>query len=234
MIQVYGIIKNSKHSFDDFGLWIVDKQIDPPTKKRITSSIPYMNGVYDFSQIYGETTYEERSLKYVFEIVEDTKEMLNIKKIEAVNWLMSDGKCYLYDDAIPGFNFSAECVDISFSEEGTRGKLTAKFTAYPFKISTFQDGHDIWDDFNFELDMVQDTKFDVEIIRNIQLYNNGAIGINPIIICSNDMEIIKGTTTFKFKAGESKSWSFKLDKGLNNLTIKGTGAIEFKWYKEVL
>ena len=48
------------------------------------------------------------------------------------------------------------------------------------------------------------------------------------------MEIIKGTTTFKFKAGESKSWSFKLDKGLNNLTIKGTGAIEFKWYKEVL
>lgn len=234
MIKVYGIIKNNKHSFDDFGLWIVDKQIDPPAKKRITSSIPYMNGVYDFSQIYGEITYEERTLKYVFEIVEDTKEMLNIKKIEVVNWLMSDGKCYLYDDAIPSFKFSAECVDISFSEEGTRGKLTATFIAYPFKISTLQDGHDIWDEFNFELDMVQDTKLEVENIKNIQLYNNGAIGINPIVICSNDMEIIKGTTTFKFKAGESKSWSFKLDKGLNNLTIKGTGAIEFKWYKEVI
>lgn len=234
MIQVYGIIKNNKHSFDDFGLWIIDKQIDPPSKKRITSSIPYMNGVYDFSQIYGETTYEERSLQYVFEIVEDTKEMLNIKKIEAINWLMSDGKCYLYDDAIPGFKFFAECVDISFSEEGTRGKLTAKFNAYPFKISTLQDGHDIWDEFNFELDIVQDTKFEIENIKNIQLYNNGAIGINPIVVCSNDMEIIKGTTTFKFKAGESKSWSFKLDKGLNDLTIKGTGTIEFKWSKEVL
>ena len=48
------------------------------------------------------------------------------------------------------------------------------------------------------------------------------------------MEIVKGNTTFKFKAGESKSWSFKLDKGLNDLTIKGPGTIEFKWYKEVL
>ena len=82
--------------------------------------------------------------------------------------------------------------------------------------------------------MIQDTKFEVEIIKNIQLYNNGSAGINPIVTCSNDMEIIKRTTTFKFKTGESKSWSFKLDKGLNNLTIKGTGAIEFKWYKEVL
>ena len=234
MIQVYGIIKNNKHSFDDFGLWIVDKQIEPPTKKRITSSIPYMNGVYDFSQIYGETTYEERSLKYVFEIVEDTKEMLNIKKIEAVNWLMSDGKCYLYDDSIPGFNFSAECVDISFSEEGTRGKLTAKFTAYPFKISTFQDGHDIWDDFNFELDMVQDTKFDVIGSKSITLYNNSIIGIYPTVICDNNFEVIKNGITYSFTPGEVKSFNFKLDKGENNLLLKGNGAIEFKWSKEVL
>ena len=121
MIKVYGIIKNNKHSFDDFGLWIVDKQIDPPAKKRITSSIPYMNGVYDFSQIYGEITYEERTLKYVFEIVEDTKEMLNIKKIEVVNWLMSDLKCYVYDDAIPIFKVSSEGGEISFSKDVTIG-----------------------------------------------------------------------------------------------------------------
>ena len=82
--------------------------------------------------------------------------------------------------------------------------------------------------------MVQDTKFEVENIKNIQLYNNGAIGINPIVVCSSNMEIIKGNTTYKFNVGETKSWSFKLDKGLNNLTIKGTGTIEFKWYKEVL
>lgn len=233
-MKVYGIVKDNKHSFNDFGLWIVDKQIDPPSKKRITSSIPYMNGVYDFSELYGEETYEERSLKYVFEIVEDTKELLNIKKIEAINWLMSGGKFYLYDDAIPGFKFFAECFDSSFTEEGTIGKLTVNLVAYPFKISTMQDGHDIWDEFNFELDMFQETKFEIENIKNIQLYNNGAIGINPIVVCSSNMEITKGNTTYKFNSGETKSWSFKLDKGLNNLIIKGTGTIEFKWHKEVL
>lgn len=233
-MKVYGIVKDNKHSFNDFGLWIVDKQINPPSKKRITASIPYMNGVYDFSGLYGETTYEERSLKYVFEIVEDTKEMLNIKKIEAINWLIPGEKFYLYDDAFPGFKFYAECIDSSFSEEGIKGKLTVTFTAYPFKISTLQDGHDIWDEFNFNLDVIQETKFEIENIKKIQLYNSSSIGINPIIICSSNMEIVKGNTTYKFNAGETKSWSFKLNKGLNDLIIKGTGTIEFKWYKEVL
>ena len=82
--------------------------------------------------------------------------------------------------------------------------------------------------------MVQETKFEIENIKNIQLYNNGAIGINPIVVCSSNMEITKGNTTYKFNSGETKSWSFKLDKGLNDLIIKGTGTIEFKWYKEVL
>ena len=82
--------------------------------------------------------------------------------------------------------------------------------------------------------MVQDTKFIVDGTKNINLYNNSSIGINPTVVCSGDMEIVKGNTSYKFKSGESKSWSFKLDKGLNDLTIKGTGTIEFKWSKEVL
>ena len=114
------------------------------------------------------------------------------------------------------------------------GHETVTFNAYPFKISTLQDGHDIWDDFNFELDMVQDTIFEVNGTKDIILYNNGAIGINPTVICSNDIGVTKGNSIYKFKQGEAKTWAFKLDKGLNTLTIKGTGTIEFKWCKEVL
>ena len=76
----------------------------------------------------------------------------------------------MYDDLIPGYYFIAECEDsIKFSEGYIDCEVTAVFAAYPFKISTLQDGHDIWDEFNFELDMVQDTKFDIDIIKNIQL-----------------------------------------------------------------
>lgn len=235
MDKVCGIIKSNKHSYYDFGLKIISREFNPPSKKKVKETLPYMNGSYDFSSLYGDNVYEERTIKYVFDFRYKNKIDFINKKIAITNWLTSNSKEPLYDDLIPGYYFIAECEDsIKFSEGYIDCEVTVVFVAYPFKISTLQDGHDIWDEFNFELDMVQDTKFEVEIIKNIQLYNNGAAGINPIVTCSNDMDVIKGNTTFKFKIGESKSWSFKLDKGLNNLTIKGTGTIEFKWYKEVL
>lgn len=235
MDKVCGIIKNNKHSYNDFGLKILSREFNPPSKKKIKETLPFMNGSYDFSLLYGENVYEERTIKYVFDFrYKDKIDFFN-KKTAITDWLLNSSKEPLYDDLIPGYYFIAECDDsISFDEGYIDCEVTVVFNAYPFKISTLQDGHDIWDNFNFELDMVQETKFESESTKNIQLYNNGAIGINPIVVCSSNMEIIKGNTTYKFNSGETKAWNFKLDKGLNDLIIKGTGTIEFKWYKEVL
>lgn len=232
--MAYGIRKNNKHSFDDFGLTIKSKKIGNPKKNKIKEEVPFMNGSYDFSLLYGEQTYSERQLEYTFNLNERNKIAMNIKKMQVLEWLNDGGKQPLYDDTIPGFYFLAECESVDFDEYYRDGQITAKFTAYPFKISTLQDGHDIWDDFNFELDMIQDTIFEVNGYKNITLYNNGSTGINPTVICSNDIEVTKGNSIYKFKPGEAKAWAFKLDKGLNTLTIKGTGTIEFKWCKEVL
>lgn len=229
-----GITKGDKHSFKDFNLTLASKNISIPKKKKIKETVPFMNGSYDFSLLYGEQTYEERELSYTFNLISDNKFKLNTLKIKILEWLNEGIQEPLYDDAIQGFYFLAECESIDINEKFKDIQITAKFTAYPFKISKLQDSHDIWDEFNFELDMVQDTSFKIDVIKSIQLYNNGSVSTNPIVTCSEDMEIIKGNTTFKFKSGETKSWSFKLDKGLNNLTIKGIGTIEFKWYKEVL
>lgn len=232
--MAYGIRKNNKHSFDDFGLTIKSKKIGNPKKNKIKEEVPFMNGSYDFSLLYGEQTYSERQLEYTFNLNERNKIAMNIKKMQVLEWLNDGGKQPLYDDTIPGFYFLAEVEDDDFSEEGSNGEITVTFNAYPYKISSRNDGHDIWDDFNFELDMVQDTIFEVNGTKDIILYNNGAIGINPTVICSNDIEVTKGNSIYKFKPGEVKAWAFKLDKGLNTLTIKGTGTIEFKWCKEVL
>ena len=235
MGKVCGIIKNNKHSYNDFGLKILSRELNPPSKKKIKETLPFMNGSYDFSLLCGENVYEERTIKYVFDFrYKDKIDFFN-KKIAITDWLLNSCKEPLYDDLIPGYYFIAECDDsILFDEGSIDCEVTVTFNAYPFKISTLQEGHDIWDDLNFELDMFQETKFEIENIKNIQLYNNGAVGINPIVICSSNMEIIKDNTIYKFTSGETKSWRFKLDKGLNNLIIKGNGRIEFKWYKEVL
>ena len=197
-----GIIKGNKHSFKDFNLTIAEKSIGNPKKNKIKETVPYMNGSYDFSLLYGEQTYEERELSYTFNVIGHSKISLNILKIQILEWLNEGSQEPLYDDAIPGFYFLAECTGIDYDESFYNyAQLTASFTAYPFKISTLQDGHDIWNEFNFELDMVHNTKFNVIENESITLYNNSAVGVYPTIICDNNFEIIKEKADMYFNEG---------------------------------
>ena len=68
MGKVCGIIKNNKHSYNDFGLKILSRELNPPSKKKIKETLPFMNGSYDFSLLCGENVYEERTIKYVFDM----------------------------------------------------------------------------------------------------------------------------------------------------------------------
>lgn len=230
-----GIKKDNKHSYNDFGIKILSRSISIPSKRKIKDTVPFMNGSYDFSLLYGEQTYDEREITYTFSLPKKDKVKLNMLKIKIIEWLYDGIQSKIYDDQFPNFHFLAECTDIDYDESFYNyAQLTATFIAYPFKISTLQDGHDIWDEFNFELDMIQDTKFDVIGNKSITLYNNSIIGIYPTVICDNNFEVIKNGITYSFTPGEVKSFNFKLDKGENNLLLKGNGAIEFKWSKEVL
>ena len=229
-----GIRKGNKHSYNDFGVTIKSKKIGNPKKNKIKESVPFMHGSYDFSLLYGEQSYSERELKYVFNIIATTKQSLNLKKIRLQNWLLEGGQQKIYDDTIPGYYFLAECTDTDFSESGNIGELTAIFTAYPFKICEKEEGNLLWDEFNFELDILQDNKFEINGTKNVTLYNVGAKESIPTIICSNDMDIIKNGTIYKLKAGQSKDYRFTLDIGENKLTINGTGTIEVKFIKELI
>lgn len=232
--MAYGIRKNNKHSFNDFGLTIKSKRIGSPKKNKIKEEIPFMNGSYDFSLLYGEQTYSERQLEYTFNLNERNKIAMNMKKIQVLEWLNDGGKQPIYDDAIPGFYFLAEVEDDDFNEEGGTGELKVTFNAYPYKISTRNEGHDIWDEFNFELDYAQDTKFTVENEKSIELYNLGSSRITPTVRTTSSFDVIKGEITYKFNPGVTTDWRFILEKGLNNIIIRGTGDIEFIFKREVL
>ena len=230
-----GILINNKHSFKDFGLTIKSKNINIPQKNKIKETIPFMNGSYDFSNIYGSTTYQERELNYVFNLQAKNKIELNIKKISIVNWIMENStKEPLFDDSIPGYYFLAECEDIKPTEKGNYLELSVTFIAYPFKIGEAYEGNNLWDSFNFELDVLQDTKFTVNGASSVSIYNSSIIDIQPSIITSSQFEIILENKKYTINAGTSKDYRFKLKPGTNNLTLKGNGTIEFKFRKEVL
>ena len=230
----YGITKDGKHSYNDFGLWITQKNIGIPSKNKIMVNIPFMNGEYDFSGLYGEATYGERPLEYTFGIVENTKEMLNIKKIKALEWLSSGNKkTKIYDDAIPGFYFLAECISSDFTESGLTGELKAKFTAYPFKIGSKIEGSDLWDDYCI-LDIFQLTKFNVEGELEVSIINQSIHSVSPEVVCDFNMEILKDNVKYTFPIGTTKESLFSFLPGTNKFKIKGTGTVQFNFRKEAI
>jgi hypothetical protein len=162
-----GITFLGKHSYNDFGITMPPtREIGIPNKKKTKLTLPFSNVTYDYSSIFGSQTYEERTLKYTFNISGRsirTKEEMNWLKTTVINWLMnSDGKQPLYDDNYPGMHFLAEVEgNASFTENWNFGYLEVTFTAYPFMISDYPEGTDVWDNFNFLFDVVQDVKFDI-------------------------------------------------------------------------
>ena len=229
-----GISFNNKHSIKDFNLYVSELDISPPAKNKIKETIPFMNGSYDFSELYGGNTFKERSIKYTFELLEDSPLKLNILKTKVENWLLGCGQCQLYDDSIPDFYFLAECININESYDRYKSVFDVEFIYYPLKIRTEYVGNNIWDNFNFELDVLQDTKFTVNGTSNVSIYNSSIIDIEPTIIASSQFEIILDNKKYNVEAGTSRDYRFKFKKGDNKITLKGNGTIEFKFRREVL
>lgn len=54
------IIFNGKSSYKDLGVIVTYFKAQPPEPKTIKQDVPFMNGSYDFSKLYGEVFYNER------------------------------------------------------------------------------------------------------------------------------------------------------------------------------
>lgn len=233
---MYGISYEGKHSFNDLGLTVLNTRIiETPSKIKITETIPFMNGSYDFSNLYGNNCYTERKLEYEFLVKADSRQKLEYLRMYIDNWLLgTNKKTVLMDDNLKGYYYLAECESVDYEDLVKNGKIKAIFTAYPFKIRDCYEGNNLWDSFNFELDVLQDTKFTVNGSSNVNIYNSSAIDIEPTIIASSNFEIIKDNKKYVVESGTSKDYRFKLKKGDNNITLKGNGTIEFRFRKEVL
>lgn len=237
---MYGIEFNGKHSFKDFGVTIAEKNIGYPDKEKIKEKVPFSNIEYDFSELYGEQTYTTRLISFAFNVIERHKlndtVLINMLETKLSNWLLGgNGKQRLYDDSMPGYYYLAEVESgLNFSELWNHGTLVVEFNAYPFMIAELHEGHDIWDDFNFELDIAQTTDFEVNGQIEVTLYNVGTPVVVPEIETSGEMQIKKDGVTYTMPSGKSKSTDFKLQPGENDLIITGNGTIKFLFFKELI
>ena len=234
----YGIVFDGQRS-NDFGLDVSDKVIGMPAKTKVIQELPYSNHVIDLSEIYGNQQYKERIYEMTF-IVRDaedwSKDRLYIMWTKAVNWLMNPShKVKLVDDNMSNYYYLAEVqAKPDWNEFRIYGLLKVEFVCYPFRISELAEGNDIWDDFNFELDIAQNTDYEINGSRTITLFNVGSNSVAPQLISTAPFTITMNNQQFTLGAGTYDSPDFMLMTGETRLTVTGTGKLSFVWHKELI
>lgn len=146
----------------DFGLTIGrGVEIGYPDKNKKIEPLAWTNVKYDFSNLYGSQQYTNRLLKFPIHIMNKSESSIYFQNTKILNWLMSVGRQPFYYSEIPGYYFMAEVVsDVEYDLRHVHdGVLEIVFECYPFMIDIMPEGHDIWDLFNFDLDVSQPTKF---------------------------------------------------------------------------
>jgi phage-related protein len=220
----------------EYGMSLKEREAPSPEEKEIREDVPFMHGDHDFSMFLGERIFRNRPLRYTFEVYTRNREHRKVDETVLKNWLMRVGRKNLYDDYDKGYYYKAKCTNVDIQEEVNPGRLivTLTFDAYPFKKSELPEGHDIWDKFNFELDVSQPVEFTINNEETVTVINPGSTSAAPNIIANNNFSIEKGNTTYSISSGETESEEFRLMPGDNRMTIKGNGTIKFEWYKELM
>lgn len=233
-----GLTFNDKHSFTNFGLYIEEKKINLPSKKKIKDSVPYRNSSYDFSTVGsdGDIVFNDRNIPVKLLLSKTTMYDLYSLYTAVSEWLLGAGQNKLIFDFMPGYFFLAEVEDApDFDEFIDNGDLSINFVCKPYKYSTELYGDLLWNNVDFLLpDYIQPTKFNVNGTLTVTIGLPGSHSIVPNVIVDSNMSCKLNNYTANFTTTSSKDYQFKLKPGMNTIQITGTGDIDFQFRKEVL
>jgi len=218
------------------GYRLVGREAPSPSEKVIVESVPFMHGVYDFSSILGERVFENRNITYQLLLPKRSYPSRKIAEIKIKQWLMTAGIQPLYDTHDIGYYWLGKFTEVTVEDSHTDNALvvSATFDCYPFMVAEQAEGNDIWDTFNFELDVAQTVSYEVNGSKEITLYNVGSRGSVPQITASSAMSLEKNGVIFNVPSGTTKDELFRLEVGENPIKITGAGTIKFEFYKEVM
>lgn len=198
----------------DFGASVAERTIGQPKKKEIKEKIPFSNITYDFSAINGELYWEERPLKYIFEILADTPEELEEKKTAFSSWIMNVFNEEIHDPFIKDYHFVGTYSDMNFADEEDVEKTTVSvnFAAYPYKIA------------NEPRVYRQTISAGNTVVMDIE--NNSSHRLTPTLEIEGNVSITLDGVTYSAGNGTYTDDTLKIKVGMNAMQVKNTGANE--------
>lgn len=229
-----GFIFGSYSSADN-DMFLISRDAPTPNENEITESVPYMQGVYDFSQLNGgERYFDNREITYQVMLFEKDYPTRKYAEQEIKRQLMPLGIQPLYDSHDKGYHWLGKCKSVSVDDDAEKGTLSCSvvFDCYPFAIYNEAEGSDIWDDVYFPHWVFQETKYTVNGSQSISLFNIGSKSAECELIVTGTVIVSGDFGTLNLTAGNYKDTQLVLAMGENKLTLAGNGTIEFKFYRE--
>lgn len=181
--KIEGVQFNQFNSLNQ-NLILVRRDAPTPEEKKIVEDIPYSQGEIDFSMLLGERVFRNRPLTYEFiskKMRYGQRKVLE-NRIKRLNMMGDIGEIYDTHDA--GYYWRGKCeyIEVIDDAEFNRLSVIIEFNVYPFLIDTKHYFDDVWDDFDFDVDVANWTKYEVDGVRTITLYNSGDTTVRPNII----------------------------------------------------
>ena len=229
---------NNKKTYDDFKFKITNLEISQPSPKLNLIELPYMNGVYDFSNVTGETKFDTREINVEFEYDNEQYFISDSSLIyyNFINFLYSMSSMdYFKIDYIYGLFNGRVCSISSLDLFEETYKITVNIIAQPFRKCESFVGDDNLETMYLDYAYFQNYSFTIcnENYKEINIYNPSISKETPTIK-------VKGNITIKFKGIEYTFTEgevtnvIRFDIGDNDIQIKGYGEIEFIFYKEMI
>lgn len=130
-----GIKYNGKHSYLDFGITLRPlSKFKEPQVKKITESVPFMDGEYIFTYFFGKPAYSQREFTLDFTIYGNDRKDLYRQKSSIVAWLYSGQGSELIFDDFPELICTGVYANVTGFEfvGNERAILTVDFLADPY------------------------------------------------------------------------------------------------------
>ena len=209
-----GISIDGVGSVEDMNLEIAAKSLSGPVKRSVRVSVPFMSGSYDFSDVYGYTTYDDRELSVSFDVVEASTEGLESRLTDVLTWLATAQESEIVDEDAPGYHFrgSYSRAEVAYDESGLAATVEVVFDVYPYRIAD------------------EETTAEVSVGENT--VTNGGARTKVLVTPTDGTCTIQIGTVSQTFTGASYA-DFYLEAGENTVTVTG-GAAELSWVEEVL
>lgn len=206
-----GVKFGDKHTFDDWGLVLIEKSIGLPEPKTSGLEIEGADGELDTSEILtGEIKFHNRLLTFKFTIMDDYEDFDD--KVTAIANYLHGKKMKIIRDEDNLHYFYGRCAINEWLTDRRIGQIAISCNCEPYK-------------YDLNETVIRAT---INGTTRINVYGKRKT-VSPVITVTGNVSLSIGNDSIELYEGDNEILDFYIREGNNMLTFTGVGTVEISY-----